>query len=135
MERPGTRRYTGSRPQHSHKGCVYFSKKALTHWGMKTELPKSIADTFTVCRQGYGSSRAAIRRPDAWQTSGPLSTTRKVVSVEVVLQTHWKYGRRYMKVQEKDLEVGKPRSAQERPGLRAYASERVRLTGRQEYKE
>ena len=69
-----------------------------------------------------------------WQTSGPLSTTRKVVSVEVVLQTHWKYGRRDMKVQEKVLEVEKPRSAQERPGLRASASERVRLTGRQEYK-
>src|SRR5437868_6439350 len=55
--RPGTRRCTGPLIQHLHKGCARLSKEARSHRGMKTELPRRIADTSTVCRQRTGSSR------------------------------------------------------------------------------
>src|SRR2546428_14116981 len=48
-------------------------KEILPHRGMKTGLPKSIADTSTVCRQGYRSSREGVRKKEGRPRAAPTT--------------------------------------------------------------
>jgi hypothetical protein len=63
--------------------CLSLTE-TLSHRGMKTGLPTSIVDTFKVCRQGYGSSRAMempYEDPAYCRTPGPCLSTLDITHI------------------------------------------------------